>query len=1072
MAENSDRLPYVLGLDLGVNSLGWAIVGLVDGVPAGFVDAGVRIFPEAVENMEKGRDEPRNAQRRSARQMRRQTYRRARRIAATFRVLQKAKLLPPFPDGADSDDPLVRHRLINELDAALPELAPGLIDEADPHRSRCVLHYRLRAMALHQDLPAFATGRALLHIAQRRGFKSGRLDEGGDAKKAKELGPVKTAIQALPAEFERVGASTIGEYWSKLDPNSKRIRGKENWSSRQMHLDEFERIWKRQAPCHPDLMTPEAYRMAKRRIFFQRPLKSSAGLIGRCELEPSRRRAPLAHPLYQQFRVLQTVNDLRIISPTGASKPLTPEQRSKALGVLADQQTVTFRSLAKKLGLGNGETFSHEAGERKDLPGNRTESKLRDVFGDRWAALSEYERSIIAGCVRSMDDKAALCRMAEERWGVDAIDAARLSDLHLEQGYGRLSLAAVRKLLPLMEQGIPYMTAVDQVYPNRGKSQVRESLPAVLDLKTIRNPAVVRSLTELRKVVNALIREYGHPEEIHVELARELKKTAETRKKIAKENDRRAEQRKKAIQKILDECGLGRPSNEDVEKAILWEECRHQCPYTGETINFCDLFGRDAKWEIEHIVPYSRSLDDSLANKTLCHREANRRKGNKTPFEAFGNTPEWEMMLERVGKFEGEKGAMRQKLARFATREGVEELFADFTERQLNDTKYASRAAAEYLGLLYGGICDENGNKRIRTVSGGVTAQVRKGWRLHSILRDGPSQNDDRKPRDDHRHHAIDALVVALTSESAVQALSRASEQSRLDHRRGFRVDDPWNGFLDEVRAVIGGIKVSHRPDHRLRGALHAESLYSPPRFEPGAQEARQRIRKPLSSLTAKQIEDIVDVRVREAVAGKLTALGQPDPNKAFQEDANLPTLENRHGAPVPIRRARIYVSELAREIGKGAGRRYVASKENHHLAIYRQAPDRKGVAKWRGQVVSLLEATLRKEKKQPVIAPADDVGGSLVMALYKGDIVEMSVPKADPGERDLFVIRGFSIEKNGHPEIVAVRHNLAAQVKDLKARGDWIRIRKWEEFRRVNPKVVQLDFLGRRVEDACQPNS
>jgi CRISPR-associated endonuclease Csn1 len=1070
MSKSLEMMPYVLGLDLGANSLGWAIVGLLDGKPARYVDGGVRIFPEA--NLEPGKDEPKNAQRRGARQMRRQTDRRARRIGGTFRVLQKANLLPPFPEAAGSGDSLARHELINRLDACLPTLVPNLIDCASEHRSRSVLHYRLRALALHQDLPAYAVGRALLHLAQRRGFKSGRLEESTDENKAKDLGQVEAKIQALPAEFERVGASTIGEYWSKLEPHNKRIRGVGNWSSRQMHLEEFDRIWNRQAPCLPELMTPDAYRIVKRRIFLQRPLKSAAHLIGSCELEPLRhRRAPLAHPLYQRFRLLQTVNDLRIVAPGCVGRPLTPEQRAKALSVLTDQQTVTFKSLAKKLGLKPGETFSHEEGERKELPGSRTECKLRDVFGDQWAALPEKQKNEIAGCVRSMDDRAALCKLAEERWGLDSIQAACLSDIHLEQGYGRLSLAALRKLLPLMEEGIAYMTAVAQVYPERAKSPVYDTLPKVLDLKNIRNPTVIRSLTELRKVVNAIVGDYGRPERIHIELARELKKPQKVRRQIALDNSKRAGVRKKAIERIFKECGLGKPSNEDVEKAILWEECGHRCPYTGESISFCDLFGRDAKWEIEHIVPYSRSLDDSLFNKTLCHREINRRKGNRTPFEAFGNTPEWEAMLQRVQRFEGDKDTMKRKFARFAIQEGVDELFAEFTERQLQDTKYASRLAGEYLGLLYGGICDENGVRRVNSVSGGITAQIRKGWRLHSILRDGPSQNEERKPRDDHRHHAIDALVVALTSAGAVQALSRASEQSRLDHRRGFRVDDPWDAFLDNVRCVIGAIKVSHRPDHRLRGALHAESLYSPARCESGDAQPRHRIRKWLSSLSPSQVDDIVDSEVRKAVQEKLTALGESAPRKAFQGDSNFPALGNRHGDPVPIRRVRVYVSASPRQIGAGSTIRYVASKDNHHVAVYRQPPDRKGIARWKGQVVSLLDAALRKKAGHPVIAPADDTGAPLVMAFFKGDVVELTVPDSPSEARDLFVIRSYSIEKNGQPEIVAVRHTLAGKIEDLKAHGGWTRIRSWENLRRLNPQGVRLDALGRRIEDGCEPN-
>jgi CRISPR-associated endonuclease Csn1 len=400
----------------------------------------------------------------------------------------------------------------------------------------------------------------------------------------------------------------------------------------------------------------------------------------------------------------------------------------------------------------------------------------------------------------------------------------------------------------------------------------------------------------------------------------------------------------------------------------------------------------------------------------------------------------------------------------------VEELFDEFTHRQLNDTKYASRLAMEFLGQLYGGVCDETGTRRVNAVSGGVTAQIRKGWRLHSILRDGPSQGD-AKPRDDHRHHAIDALVVALTGPGAVQALSRASEQSRLDHRHGFRVDDPWSGFLDQVRSAIRGIRVSHRPDHRLRGALHAESLYSPPRSERGA-APRHRIRKWLSSLSAGQVADIVDTKVRETVQAKLAELRQTEPKEAFKIEANLPALGNRHGDPVPIRRVRVYVSGSSQQIGTGAAARYVMSKENHHLAIYRLPPDKKGVARWTGEVVSLLEALARKRQGRPAIAPASDSGAPLAMALYKGDVVEMTVPKSEPAERDLFVVRGFSIEKGGSPEIDLVRHNLAGEIGDLKKAGEWKRVRNWDEFRRLDPRTVALDALGRVMPNDGQPSS
>jgi hypothetical protein len=214
-----------------------------------------------------------------------------------------------------------------------------------------------------------------------------------------------------------------------------------------------------------------------------------------------------------------------------------------------------------------------------------------------------------------------------------------------------------------------------------------------------------------------------------------------------------------------------------------------------------------------------------------------------------------------------------------------------------------------------------------------------------------------------------------------------------------------------------------------------------------------------------------VDARVREAVEAKLRALGQTNPQEAFKNNSNLPTLGNRHGDPVPIRRVRICISGSPRQIGTGARARHVQGRDNHHLAVYRRPPDRKGVGRWTGQTVSLLDAVLRKRLGRPVIAPVNEAGAPLVMAIYKGDMVEMTVPKSQPAERDLFVIRSFSLE-GSRPDIHTARHNLAAEKKELMKRGEWTRIRSWDEFRLLDPRVVRLDPVGRVVVDGGQPDS
>jgi hypothetical protein len=223
--------------------------------------------------------------------------------------------------------------------------------------------------------------------------------------------------------------------------------------------------------------------------------------------------------------------------------------------------------------------------------------------------------------------------------------------------------------------------------------------------------------------------------------------------------------------------------------------------------------------------------------------------------------------------------------------------------------------------------------------------------------------------------------------------------------------------------------------------------------------------------LSAGEVAHIVDTGVREAVERKLAEVGQTDPKHAFKNNTNLPTLGNRHGDPVPIRRVRVYVSGSPQQIGTGAAARYVMSKDNHHLAIYRLPPGKKGAERWTGEAVSLMDAVARKREGRPVIAPANESGAPLVMALYKGDLVEMTVPKSQPVDRDLFVVRGFSTDGNT-PDIQAVRHNLAGEKKELIKRGDWIRFRSWSEFQKLEPRIVALDALGREMPNDGQPHS
>ncbi len=232
---------------------------------------------------------------------------------------------------------------------------------------------------------------------------------------------------------------------------------------------------------------------------------------------------------------------------------------------------------------------------------------------------------------------------ARRKWGLDNECAEKFADISLEPDYLNFSRKAIEKLLPALEAGVRLATARKQAYPKLFEAiKSLDFLPPVAGALQIRNPAVMRSLTELRKVVNAIIREYGKPTEIHVELARELKKPKKAREAAFKKNRENQKSRDAAKKRVANEIGISNPSRDDILKVQLAEECGWLCPYTGRPISMRTLLS-EPQFDIEHILPLRiRSLDNSFINVTLCAAEekiGRNRKGNKTPYETYSGEP-------------------------------------------------------------------------------------------------------------------------------------------------------------------------------------------------------------------------------------------------------------------------------------------------------------------------------------------------------------------------------------------------------------------------------------------------
>jgi len=1039
----------VLGLDLGVRSVGWALLEYEGDDPIGIRASGVRIFEAGVEgDIEQGKEESRAVARRMARLQRRQFFRRAQRDRRVISALQQHGLMPSGP----VRNSVFRHETILALDKAIYEKFAMEVPESDRHRLANTLPYWLRARAATQSLELFEIGRAFYHLAQRRGFLSNRRGAG----KNEEKSTVYQGIGELRNAMESTGSKTLGTFFAKLNPtsiDSKRIRSR--WTHRDMYAREFELIWIEQAKHRPELFNKAFKKQLRRAIFDQRPLRSAKHLVGECPFETeatcpkgAQKRAPLHLDIAQQVRTWQTLNHLRIVFPDHEEVQLTLEERQMLFAILDREGDMTFAAAKKLLKDSRGSKFKftlEEGGETR-IPGNRVNGRLREVFGDRLDTFTAEERAQVLQDIRCFEKAEALERRGRKRWGLDPETAKKFSQIEFEDGYAALSRMAMEKILPHLEAGFSYREACDLAYPKSeegqsGKHVTIMGLPPITQapLGALRNPAVTRVLCQLRKVINALIRTYGKPDIVRIELARDLALPRDKRQKLSKSNRERQGQRTEAKEEIGEKSGDMNPRRGDVERVLLAKECNWTCPYTGKHFGMAELMG--AQYDIEHIIPYSLCLDNSFANKTLCYHEVNRtEKGNKTPWQAFGaDKARYEAMIDRVRCFSGHHA--RRKLERFLMDdEGLEEFLGKFTASQLNDTRYASKLASKYCALLYPGT---EQHKHVKASKGGITAELRRAWQMNKILGGG------EKSRDDHRHHAVDAIAVALTTPRIIKRISDAARKSELAHERFWKhLPMPWEGFLDDCIKSIEQITVSHAVMGRVRGPLHKGTHYSPPKADPEGKGDFVHVRKPIAALSKSEVEAIVDDTIREIIK---KALGNGDPGKVFKPVEDHPFLMTKDGQKVPIHRVRIKKREPVFKVGENERARYVTSGANHHIEIF-ACKDKKGNEYWDAEVVSLFEAIRRKGKGEPIVRRERE---GFLFSLLNGDSIRM---QGSDGDSKLFVVRGFSAFSSGQIVIDFLTQCDARPISKVPRQG---RTRGPDTLRKSAGKKVKIDPLG-----------
>ena len=841
--------PYAIGFDIGIASVGWAVVALDrEDKPFGIINMGSRIF-DAAEQPKTGNSLA--APRREARSVRRRLRRRQHRLARIHRLLVTNGVL---------------------AQAELDSLFAGKLEDI----------YALRVKALDSAVSPTEFARILLHIAQRRGFRSNRKSG-----TSKEDGELLSAVSANRALMSEKGYRTVGEMLLK-DPKygySKRNKGGKYIATvgRDMVEEEVHALFTAQRRlgqsfASEDLENRYLEILLSQRSFDEGPGKGSpyAGnqienKIGKCTFEPGEPRAARASYSFEYFNLLQKVNHLRLICG-GESLPLSAVQRDELIALAHKAENLTFSRIRKQLSIPANTIFNAvsyknaddcEAAEKKTKfcylnAYHQMRSAFNKISKNHFDTLTRVQRNEIAR-VLSVYRTSANIRPRLAALGLSEAEIDIAETLSFSKT-SHLSVKACDKLIPFLEKGMRYNEACAAAgYDFKSHSSIERTHllhPTPEDLSDITSPVVRRAVSQTVKVLNAIIRQQGcSPTFINIELAREMAHDRQERDQIEKEMDANHARNEKLMERIRTEYGRDNPTGQDLVKLKLWEEQRGECAYSQKHIRIEHLFDPDYA-EVDHIIPYSKSFDDSYKNKVLVFAEENRNKSNRLPLQYLQGKRRDDFIVWVESSIRDYK--KKQRLLKEAITSEDEK---KFKERNLQDTKTMSRFLLNYIGdHLEFSDFSSGRKKHVTAVNGAITSYMRKRWGIQKIRENGDL------------HHAVDALVIACTTDGMIQQVSRyaalreceyvQTEEGSVAVARHTgevlkRFPYPWPEFRrelearlgdDPVRAVIsqrfpvyanGDIPVrklfvSRMPRRKVTGPAHKEIIKSPKALNKG----------------------------------------------------------------------------------------------------------------------------------------------------------------------------------------------------------------------------------------------
>ncbi|MDD2953204.1 MAG: type II CRISPR RNA-guided endonuclease Cas9 [Parabacteroides sp.] len=810
---------------------------------------------------------------------------------------------------------------------------------------------------------------------------------------------------------------TVGQYQMAVLDKNPNTSLRNMVFYRQDYLDEFNVIWEKQAEFHKEL-TPELKKDIRDIIiFYQRRLKSKKGLISFCEFEKREiivekegkkqtkvigcRVIPRSHPLFQEFKIWQTLNDIEVFV---GEKKRNRKQTNVSSDLFDDTADALTTEGRRFLYQEEKEKLAKELSIKKDLKKTdvlkllfenpqELDMKFKQVDGNStgFALFSAYSQMIERYGYEPLDFKKSADEIIDQLkaiftdlgWNTDLLSidlnkegkelekqsyfrlwhllysfegddtptgngkliekirqlcgvekeyAIELANVSFQEDYGSLSAKAIKKILPHLKEGNSYDVACGYAgYRHSKSSLTKEEIEnrvlkdklEILPKNSLHNPVVEKILNQMVNVINSIIDVYGRPDEIRVELARELKKNAKEREELTKaiaKNTREHDEIRKLLQS---EFGMISVSRNDIIRYKLYEELKengYKTLYSNQYIPKEKLFSKEI--DIEHIIPQARLFDDSLSNKTLEYKAINIKKGNKTAYDFVTEKYGEEGLLQYLNRCESVFKDKKAKLRKLKMEQN--DIPDGFIDRDLRNTQYIAKKALAMLN----DIC-----RRVVATTGAITDKLREDWQLVDVMKELNlpkyktlglvevyEDKDGRlikrikewTKRNDHRHHAMDALTVAFTKDVFIQYFNNknaAWESGCKEHSNIIGIKTryfesgravspmPLGQFRAEAKFHLENLLVSIKAKNKVvttnvnrikkkngtyekqqqtpRGQLHLETIYG------GHKRYATELEKVNASFDTSKIETVSRQDYRNALLKRLEAFGN-DPKKAF----------------------------------------------------------------------------------------------------------------------------------------------------------------------------------------------